>query len=231
MTGTINDLFLAMLAFIGSHLLLSSLPVRTPLVRGLGEGPFRLVYSAVAAVTLAGVVMAYNAAPYVELWPQRPEHRWVPLLLLPFASILLLAGLTTRSITMVGGERFAGGVQAARGIVTVTRHPFLWGVLLWAVGHAVANGDLASLLLFGGFAVLATAGMAHIDHRRAVTLGSEWGPLALTSSVFPFVAVIQRRTRIDWAGIGWWRLVAGLALYVALLYLHAPVIGFSALPL
>ena len=230
MTGTINDLLLAMLAFVGSHLLLSSLPVRTPLARGLGEGPFRLVYSAVAAVTLAGAVLAYNGAPYVELWSQRPEHRWVPLLLLPVASVLLVAGLTTRSITTVGGERFAHGVQVARGIMTVTRHPFLWGVILWAVGHVVANGDIASLLLFGGFAILAGVGMAHIDHRRATSLGSDWGPLALTSSVFPFVAAIQGRTRIDWAGIGWRRLVGGLALYVVLLYLHAPVIGFSALP-
>jgi uncharacterized membrane protein len=37
----------------------------------------------------------------------------------------------------------------ARGIQRVTRHPFLWGVAVWAFVHLIANGDVASLMLFG----------------------------------------------------------------------------------
>ncbi|MGH7463153.1 MAG: NnrU family protein, partial [Longimicrobiales bacterium] len=33
----------------------------------------------------------------------------------------------------------------------LTAHPMLWGVTLWAGLHLLANGDTASLLLFGAF--------------------------------------------------------------------------------
>ena len=35
------------------------------------------------------------------------------------------------------------------------KHPMLAGIILWAIGHLLANGDLASLLVFGGFLLYA----------------------------------------------------------------------------
>lgn len=35
------------------------------------------------------------------------------------------------------------------------KHPMLTGVILWAIGHLLANGDLASVLIFGSFLVYA----------------------------------------------------------------------------
>ena len=35
------------------------------------------------------------------------------------------------------------------------KHPMLVGIILWAIGHLLANGDLASLLLFGAFLIYA----------------------------------------------------------------------------
>jgi len=43
------------------------------------------------------------------------------------------------------------------------RHPQLTGVLLWAVAHLLANGDVASLVLFGGLAVWALLEMVLIN--------------------------------------------------------------------
>ena len=37
-------------------------------------------------------------------------------------------------------------------IRAVLRHPMLLGLLVWALAHLAANGDLASVVLFGGFA-------------------------------------------------------------------------------
>ena len=31
------------------------------------------------------------------------------------------------------------------------KHPMITGVALWSIGHLLANGDLASVLVFGGF--------------------------------------------------------------------------------
>jgi uncharacterized membrane protein len=48
------------------------------------------------------------------------------------------------------------GVFIFRGRLRQTlRYPLAIGVLLWSSGHLLANGDLASLMLFGGFLVYA----------------------------------------------------------------------------
>ncbi len=49
----------------------------------------------------------------------------------------------------------------------VMRHPFLWGVTLWAVAHLLTNGDLASLLLFGSFAAYTLFDMWSANRRGA----------------------------------------------------------------
>ena len=45
----------------------------------------------------------------------------------------------------------------------VLRHPMLLGLLLWAIAHLLSNGDLRSVVLFGGF-----AGFAVLDLVSAV---------------------------------------------------------------
>ncbi len=230
MAGSIEILIVAVGCFVGGHFALSSIGVRTPLIGLLGETGFRVAYSLLAVATLIWTVAAYRAAPVVVLWQTGPGLWHVPAVLMLFACVLAVAGLTTRTVTMVGGESLSRDPQPASGIATVTRHPFLWAVTLWAVGHMAVNGDAASLILFGGMAVLALGGMAHIDHRRRMTLGADWGPVAMTTSVIPFVAAIQGRTRIDWRGIGWPRLVGGVVLAVVLPFLHPWLSGKTIVP-
>ncbi len=230
MAGSIEILIVAVGCFVGGHFVLSSIGVRTPLIGALGETGFRIVYSLAAVAALTWTIVAYGAAPYEELWQAGPGLLHVPAFLMPFACILVVAGLTTRTVTMVGGESLTRDPQPASGIATITRHPFLWGVALWAVGHIAANGDVASLVLFGGMALLAFGGMVHIDRRRQATLGADWGPVAITTSIVPFVAALQGRTRIDWHGIGWARLAGGIALAVALPFLHPWLSGKTIVP-
>jgi uncharacterized membrane protein len=164
------------------------------------------------------------------LWGAGIKLTHVPAVLMPFACILVVAGLTSRTVTMVGGESLAGEPDAVSGIATITRHPFLWGVALWAIGHIVADGEAAGLVLFGGMLVLALGGMAHIDHRRRLTMGPDWGPIALTTSAIPFLAAIQGRRRIDWRGIGWARPAGGIVLAIALPFLHPWLSGEAIVP-
>ena len=53
-------LLLSSIAFVGTHFLLSH-PLRGPLVRAMGEGPFRGVYSMVALITFGLMVFFYHA--------------------------------------------------------------------------------------------------------------------------------------------------------------------------
>lgn len=230
MVGTIQALLLAVTVFVGGHFFLSSVAVRGPVIKAVGISGFRFLYSALALTAFAWMIVAYEAAPQITLWPDNPSLRLLPLLVMPFACILVVCGLTTQNVTMLAGERYLEGPRPLWGIVTVTRHPFLWGTGLWAASHLLANGDEASVILFGGLAILSFGGMAHIDHRRRLALGSAWGPVALTTSVVPFLAALQGRTRIDWAGIGLARVAAGIALYVALILTHGWVIGVDILP-
>jgi uncharacterized membrane protein len=221
MMGTIEGLSLAVACFVGGHFILSSVNIRKHAITALGETGFRASYSLLAIASMVWSVMAYGAAPEIALWRAGMTLTHVPVVLMPFACILAVAGLSSRSITVVGGESMAGEPDAVSGITTITRHPFLWALTLWAIGHIAASGDAAGLILFGGMAVLALGGMAHIDHRRHLALGSNWGPVVMTTSVMPFLAAIQGRRPIDWRGIGWARFAGGIALYFAMPFLHA----------
>ena len=226
-----NNLLTATALFVGGHFALSSASLRAPLIARLGAGPFRGLYAAVAFAALMWMALAYRAAPDVVLWPAAPGLRWIPVLVMPFAFFLLIAANTTKSPTRVGAVLKAGEVSSVAGVLRITRHPLLWAFTLWAASHIITNGDLASLILMGGVLVLALGGMAHIDRRREAEFGAAWGPIALSTSVLPFAALLSGRARMDWTGIGWWRVALALAVYLAFLFGHEWIFGVSALPL
>ena len=232
MVGTLNALFLAAVVFVGGHFFLSSLPVRKVLIRRLGEAGFRLLYAGVAGASLVWMLFAYGAAPYAEVWSPPPVLHWLPVLLMPIALFLAVAGLSTQSPTAVGGDKVLTEEvhDLSPGVLRITRHPFLWGVTLWAFSHLCVNGDAASVVLMGGILLLAIGGMLHIDSRREATMDAAWGPVAMTTSLIPFAAILSGRTRFDWPGIGLWRIAVALVLYAVLLHFHGAIFGVSVLP-
>ena len=198
----------------------------------LGTQPFLAAYSLIMVAVLVWLLLAYAAAPHIIWWTPPLWLHWVPILVMPVALLLAVCGLTTPSPTVVGGEKIAeaGSGDPAPGMLRVTRHPFLWGGALWAAAHLAANGDMANLILMAGILVLCLGGMWHIDQRREAALGGAWGPIALTTSTIPLRALLEGRAKMDWPGIGWWRPVLALALYVVVLALHEAMFGVSALP-
>lgn len=86
------------------------------------------------------------------------------------------------------------------------KHPMLLGVALWAAGHLLANGDLASLLLFGAF-----LGYAIVNRLAVISRGD------------PAPAMLQPRSDLV-------AVVAGTVLYVIfVLWLHQWLFGVSPL--
>ena len=232
MIGELNSLFAATVLFVGGHFLLSGRALREPLIRTLGVGGHRLAYSAVALGALAWIILAYRGAPFVPVWDPAPAFGWLVLLVMPLAFIFLVAGVTTRGATAVGGEKLKPErpQDIAPGIYRVTRHPFLWGTGLWAASHLLVNGDAASIILMVGVLILSFGGMWHIDQRRQHVMGSAWGPIAMTTSVLPGAALVSRRTTMDWRGLGWLRPVAGVLAYFVFLHAHGWLFGVSPLP-
>lgn len=220
MIGTTAHVAAAALCFVGLHFLLSMLSARSRLVRVLGENGFLGLYSAQSFFCLIWLALAYRQAPYVELWGAGVVTRWIVLAVMPVAVLLLVASLTTPNPTMVGGERAFDQTNPARGIFTITRHPMLWSVALWAGAHLIANGDAASVILFGAMLVLALGGMVHIDIKRRARLGAAWGPFAMATSLVPFQAVVEGRGRLDLSGIGWRRVGLAIAVFAGMLLAH-----------
>lgn len=230
MTGGLEHLFAATVAFVGGHFLLSSAPIRDTLVRPFGEKLFRTYYSVVILVFFVWMLFAYGDAPFEELWTDMVVLEWLPAVVMPVALFLAVCGLTTPNPTMTGSDALTAGHDPTQGIMRITRHPFLSGVALWALVHLLANGDTASLVLFGGLLILSTGGMWHIDKKKEAQHGADWGPVMLTTSAVPFLALIQKRTGFDWAGIGWWRLAVTIVLYAVFVWGHRLVLGVAAWP-
>jgi hypothetical protein len=125
------------------------------------------------------------------------------------------------------GNRLA---QPPQGIVRVTRHPFLTGVGLWALVHLIGNGDVASLVFFAVWAVVALAGTVSIDRKRRRLLSAAWEPFAAQTSIVPFAAIAAGRNRFRPGEIGAWRWGAAVVVYVLMLVGHADVIGVTPFP-
>ncbi|MBA3911293.1 MAG: hypothetical protein C0524_15835 [Rhodobacter sp.] len=127
----------------GAHLFKRLAPTRRGALGDAGKG-------LVAVGVLAGVVLMVigyrgNTAP--DLWYPPAFMTYVNNLLMLLAFYLLAAsGMKTR-------------------ITAVIRHPQLTAVKTWAVAHLLVNGDLASVVLFGG--ILAWAVVEVIVINRA----------------------------------------------------------------
>lgn len=218
-----TKLLIATVAFLATHYV-SSTPLRARLISGLGNNGYLVLYSAAAVATLVPMAWAYFRAPFIGLW-YVPALRYAPLIVMPVAMVLIVSSLMTRNPTLVGQERLLKTDEPARGMLRVTRHPMMWGIALWAAAHVLARGDAASLVFFGGFLVLALSGTVLIDRRKQTTLGADWQRFAAVTSNVPFAAIAESRNRFNAREIGWSRLLAGLALYALVLWLHPLLFG------
>ena len=206
-------LVIAAAVFLATHFVPST-PLRPKLVAAMGQWPYTGLYSLVAFATIGWMSWAYAQAPRDPLWVGIRE---APYVLMPLAFILLACGFA-RNPTIVGAERILKSTEPARGMIRVTRHPIMWGFMLWALAHILARGDVKSLVFFGSFLVLAGVGTLLMDARKKAN--PDWPRFAAATSHIPFVAIAQGRNRLVWREIGWLRPAIGLAVFFAVLAFH-----------
>lgn len=218
---------------VGFFLISHALPLRPQLrakaSAALGARGFTVVYSLVSLLALGWLIVAAGRAPHVQLWPPAPWQAWAPFAAMLPACIMVTCALGVPNPLSFGGP--ADGFDPDRpGIAGVARHPLLWALSLWALAHMVPNGDLAHVAMFGGLGGFALAGMVAIDARRRRLWGAaRWQQQARATSALPLAALLRGR----WRPQGPWpigRIAAGAGLYLALLFLHRPVMGLSPLP-
>jgi len=221
-----TQLALAAAAFAAMHLLISGTRLRDALVARLGEGRYRGLFSLASAVVLAWLIWAYAQARQPAL-TALTDWRWLGAALVLVSFLFIVLGLLTPGPTIVGAEKLLARGVEARGIHRITRHPFLWGIALWAAVHMLFNPETVNLLFFGAFVLVAVAGTFSLDAKRARLFGESWQRYAAQTSNLPFAAMLEGRNRLVPAELGWFKLVAAAATYAAFALLHA---RFFALP-
>jgi uncharacterized membrane protein len=183
--------------FIVVHLVPTRPSLRAGLVGTLGPGIYRGLF---ALVSIAGLVLIVLGYGYMQGLGRGNPQLWVPpvwikhvvfLLMIPAMILLVAAYVPSRIRTAVG-------------------HPMLTALMIWAFAHLLANGDLASVLLFGSF-----LGFAVYDRISVIGRLSP-GPLgnAKGGALHDIVVI-----------------AVGLALYaLALFWGHAKLTGVALLP-
>ena len=219
-----TNLALAAVAFAAMHLLIAGTRARDALVARLGEKPYRGLFSLASAVVLGWLIWAWAEVRQPAV-TSLLDLRWLAALLVFVAFLLVVLGVSTPGPTIVGGEKLLNREEPARGIHRITRHPFLWGVALWALVHLAFNPEPANGVFFGTFALVAVAGTFSIDAKRARHFGEAWRRYAGATSNIPFAAIAQGRNRLALGELGWIKLAAAVVAYGLFVALHARFFG------
>ena len=182
-------LVLGLVLFLGVHSVSIASPAwRDARAAAMGEGAWKGLYALASIVGFVLLIYGYGLArqePVVLYTPPAPLRHLAMLLMLPVFPLLLAAYLPGR-------------------IKRAAKHPMLLAVKLWALAHLLVNGNLADVLLFGGFLLWAAADRVSMKHRVQRPL-----PGAPTSPMNDVIAV-----------------VAGLAIYALFVFwAHTALIG------
>jgi uncharacterized membrane protein len=219
-----TSLILAALTFTVLHLFVAGTALRGVLVARLGERPYQGLFSLASAGVLGWLIWAYVKVRVPAPTPLAGLG-WLAGALVLIAFALVVLGLMTPGPTVVGGEKLLAREHPARGIHRITRHPFLWGVALWAAVHLVYNPGAVNLVFFGTFLVVAVAGTFSIDAKRSRAFGQAWQRYAGLTSNIPFAAVAGKRNTLVPAEFGWLAPVIAVAVFVTFALLHARFFG------
>ncbi|WP_029030406.1 NnrU family protein [Salinarimonas rosea] len=144
-------LILGLVLFLGTHAFTMARGPRARLVERLGENSYKVAYSVASLVGIVLVSIGYGEARYdpanVQIWYPPTWLAHVALLLMIFAFILFVA------------TYLPGHIKAR------AKHPMLAAIKIWALAHLLANGDLASLILFVSFLAWAVAARISLKRR------------------------------------------------------------------
>ena len=164
--------------------------VRTRLIDHLGRQKYRGVFALAILASIVLMVIGWRATtPVLVYVPPGWGHAAGAVLVL-IAFILFASS------------------HGKNNIKHIIRHPQLTGVIVWAVGHLLANGDTRSLVLFGGLSLWAIAEMFFIDQRERTWQRPHAQPL--TADIRP--------------------IIGGLIIYLVLFLAHPYLFGVSPSP-
>lgn len=190
-------LILGLFLFIAIHLVPTQTELRAGLVTRYGEGAYKAVFSLVSAIGLALIILGYGK---LQAMPGKNPDLWYP----PIWTRHIALALMLPSMILLVAAYVPSRIRDA------VKHPMLAAIKIWALAHLLANGDLASVVLFGSFLAWAVFDRISVKRRGALgPIGNRRGGPIINDALV---------------------VAAGVALYFLVLHwLHALLIGVSPL--
>ncbi len=181
-------LLLGLALWSAVHLLPAAAPDRrAALAARIGAGPYKGVAAALLLLSVVLMVQGYKAAGAV------PVDLWFP----PSWTVHLNNLLMLLAFLVFGAGHAKGNLRR------VIRHPQITGVKIWALAHLLVNGDLGSVVLFGGLLAWAVASMILINKRDGAWMRPPESPrsrdllhVVLSVALFGVVAMAH-----NWLGV------------------------------
>ena len=174
-------LFAGVLIWTLVHLFKRVLPdARAALDAKIGAGPAK---GAIALIFLASILMMIFGFMAAGAQAAYTPPSW---------------GAVVNNLLMIIAV-FLMGAGSGKGISpTLLRHPMLTGVVVWSVGHLLANGDMRSIVLFGGLGIWAILNMFMINMREGAWERPKAGPIkadiktaVISLGIFAVIAAIH----------------------------------------
>lgn len=225
----------ALAAFVLIHVGISATGLRGALVGRIGEGPYRIAFSIVSLALLLWLIHAFGVMRADEsdplngaLWTPPAGLRWPAYVLVLTGLALVVAGFFSPGPTLAGYEKKGLAMASpARGALRITRHPFLWGVALWAAGHLLVNGERFALMLFGALGLMVLFGARSIDRKGRARDAEAWAKFEGVTSNVPFAAIVQGRNQLRLSELAV-PLLVGVAVAFAIGLFHQQLFGVPA---
>lgn len=165
-----------LLLFFAVHLFPSLRSQRQRLMDHVGPNRYKMVFSVLSIIGLTLIAWGYSNAGYREIWASPSWGRSLaPFFMLPACYAFVASGTASNL------KRFI-------------RSPLAWSVLLWALIHLLNNGDLASALLFGSFALYALFNMWSTRQRpepELVPITARREAMLMCVSVLMYIALLM----------------------------------------
>ncbi len=191
-----TEFIVSIFIFVVAHLIPPIPSIRQRLINILGRRIYLIGYSILSLALLTWVISASRRASFFLLWEPASWQAMVAVIGMPLSFWFILAGLAEANLLSISLRRPKPAVSLPP-IVTITRHPVLWGFTIWTATHVPPNGDAVSILLFATLTALAIAGFPLLDRRARRRLGNEkWIEMSRSTSVVPFAAILTGKGKI-----------------------------------
>lgn len=138
-----------------------------------------------------------------------------------FVSFLLLYPATF-NLAEVAAIKRPGFRIYEQGVMRVTRHPQLWGQVLWCAAHTAWMGTTLTLAASLGLVAHHLFAVWHGDRRLRARYGAEWDAYAARTSVLPFRAVADGRQTFVWGELPY-KAYLGVVVFIFAAYAAHPL--------